>query len=188
MSIKMIVGLGNPGKKYETTRHNIGFLIVDEIFKACEVKSIQNKFKASVAQVNYEGHFVYLVKPQTYMNLSGEAVHAVASYFKIDPSEMIVICDDLDLPVGKIRLRESGSSGGQKGLNHIIQLFSTQDIPRIRFGIGKNTLIETADYVLGKFEQEHIETVKNSIIQAKEAALMAIKKDFVTAMNHYNKR
>jgi PTH1 family peptidyl-tRNA hydrolase len=188
MPIKMIVGLGNPGKKYETTRHNIGFLVVDEIFKACEVKSTQDKFKASVAQVTYEGNPLYLVKPQTYMNLSGEAVYAIASYFKIAPSEIIIICDDLDLPVGKIRLRESGSSGGQKGLNNILQLFSTQDVPRIRFGIGKNSLIETADYVLGKFEQEHIETVKTGITQAKEAALMAVKKDFVTAMNHYNKR
>ena len=188
MPIKMVVGLGNPGKKYETTRHNIGFLVVDEIFKSCEVKNTQDKFKASYAQVAFEGNVLYLVKPQTYMNLSGEAVHAMASYFKILPSEIIIICDDLDLPIGKIRLRESGSAGGQKGLDHIIQSFSTQEIPRIRFGIGKNPLIETADYVLGKFEKEHIETVKKGIIQAKEAALTAVKKDFVTAMNLYNKR
>lgn len=188
MAIKMIVGLGNPGKKYETTRHNIGFLVLDEIYKACEVKSTQEKFKASLAQVKYKDNSLILLKPQTYMNLSGEAVVAVAKYFKIEPSEILVICDDLDLPVGKIRLREKGSSGGQKGLHNIIQLLSTQNIARIRFGIGKNPLIETADYVLGQFEKENIELVKSSITQAKDAALLAVEKDFVTAMNLYNKK
>lgn len=188
MPIKMIVGLGNPGKRYETTRHNIGFLVVDEIFKSCDVKSTQDKFKASFAQVNYKGNSLLLVKPQTYMNLSGEAVHSITNYFKILPSEIIVICDDLDLPVGKIRLRENGSSGGQKGLQNIIQHLSTQDIPRIRFGIGKNPLIETADYVLGQFEKESVEIVKAGILQAKDAALHSVEKGFVSAMNQYNKR
>jgi peptidyl-tRNA hydrolase, PTH1 family len=188
MPIKMIVGLGNPGKRYETTRHNIGFLVIDEIFKACEVKSTQDKFKASFAQVSYKGNSFIIVKPQTYMNLSGEAVISIANYFKIPASEILVICDDLDLPVGKIRLRERGSSGGQKGLQNIIQMMSTQEIPRIRFGIGKNPLIETSDYVLGQFEKESIDLVKTGIIQAKDAALLSVEKDFVSAMNQFNKR
>lgn len=186
MTIKLIVGLGNPGKKYEATRHNIGFLVVEELYKACEIKSEQQKFKAIIAHANYKCNQIILVKPQTYMNLSGEAVILIANYFKIASSEILVICDDLDLPVGKIRLRESGSSGGQKGLQNIIQMFSTQQIARIRFGIGKNPLIDTSDYVLGQFEKEYIDIVKKGIGLARDAALLAVEKDFVTAMNQYN--
>lgn len=186
MAIKLIVGLGNPGKKYETTRHNIGFLVINEIYKACAIKSEQEKFKANIAHANYKGNSIILVKPQTYMNLSGESVILVANYFKISASEILVICDDLDLPLGKIRLRESGSSGGQKGLQNIIQMFSTQNVARIRFGIGKNPLIDTSDYVLGQFEKENQEIVVKGIELARDAALLAIEKDFVTAMNQFN--
>ena len=184
--MKMIVGLGNPGRKYETTRHNVGFIVVDEIAKQLNITNYQNKFNAHIATAEYKGEKILLVKPQTYMNLSGEAVLNLAQYYKIDPQDVLVINDDMDLPVGTIRIRSFGGAAGQKGLKNIIDLLKTNKVPRIRIGIDKNPQIEAADYVLGKFEKESIPFVKDSIIRAKEAALMIVSVDVETAMNAYN--
>lgn len=184
--MKMIVGLGNPGRKYESTRHNVGFLVIDEIAKYLNITSYQNKFNAHIATAEYQGNKVLLVKPQTYMNLSGESVLNLAQYFKIDAQDVLVINDDMDLPVGAIRIRSFGGAAGQKGLKNIIDLLKTNKIPRIRIGIDKNPNIEAADYVLGKFDKESIPLIKNAIIKAKEATLLIISEDVETAMNAYN--
>jgi len=184
--MKMIVGLGNPGRKYETTRHNVGFIVVDEIAKQLNITNYQNKFNAHIATAEYKGEKILLVKPQTYMNLSGEAVLNLAQYYKIDTQDVLVINDDMDLPVGTIRIRSFGGAAGQKGLKNIIDLLKTNKVPRIRIGIDKNPQIEAADYVLGKFEKETIPFVKDTIIRAKEAALMIVSVDVETAMNAYN--
>ncbi len=185
--MKMIVGLGNPGKKYEFTRHNIGFLVLDEIAKSLGVIKYQSKYNAHIASVEYEGVKVILCKPQTYMNLSGEAVLSAMNYYKIEPGNVIVISDDMDLPPGKIRIRPFGGAGGQKGLKNIIDRLQTNMFPRIRIGIGKNPNIDAADYVLGKFEKENYDRYIQSIQQATQAALVFVTKGLETAMNQYNK-
>lgn len=184
--MKMIVGLGNPGRKYESTRHNVGFIVVDEIAKFLNIISYQNKFNAHIATAEYQGNKVLLVKPQTYMNLSGESVLNLAQYFKINAQDVLVINDDMDLPVGTIRIRAFGGAAGQKGLKNIIDLLKTNKVPRIRIGIDKNPNIEAADYVLGKFDKESIPLIQSAIIKAKEAALLIISEDVETAMNAYN--
>lgn len=184
--MKMIVGLGNPGKKYDTTRHNIGFIVVDEIAKQLNILTYQKKFKAHIAQADYSDCSVLLVKPQTYMNLSGEAVLLLANYYKINPEDIIVINDDMDLPVGKVRIRAFGSAAGQKGLKNIIDLLKTNKIPRIRIGIDKHPHIDAADYVLGKFPKEELPLVIESVKIAKEAALLFIKENIEASMNKFN--
>lgn len=186
--MKMIVGLGNPGRRYETTRHNVGFIVLDEIAKYLNVTSYQNKFNAHIASAEYQGNKVLLVKPQTYMNLSGEAVLNLAQYFKIDAQDVVVINDDMDLAVGSLRIRSFGGAAGQKGLKNIIDLLKTNKIPRIRIGIDKNPNIEAADYVLGKFDKESIPLIQSVVIKARDAALMIIRDDVETAMNEYNTR
>ncbi len=185
--MKMIVGLGNPGKKYEFTRHNIGFLAVDEISKKLTIETYQSKFSAHVASSEYKGQKIIVCKPQTYMNLSGDAVRSIANYYKVEIKDIIVISDDMDLPVGKIRIRPFGGAGGQKGLKNIIDRLNTNEFPRIRIGIGKNQQIDAADYVLGKFEKENYDLYISSIKQATEAALIFATEGLEKAMNTYNK-
>ncbi|HEY4538205.1 MAG TPA: aminoacyl-tRNA hydrolase [Erysipelothrix sp.] len=162
--MKLIVGLGNPGRKYVKTRHNVGFLVIDEIAKRFNLSVNQSKFKADYTEFNYGGEKIVLVKPQTFMNLSGESVVQFVNFYKIDLEDMLVITDDLNLPIGKIRIRKNGSSGGQNGINNIIQHLGTKDFPRLRVGIGKDPRIETVDYVLGKLSgDEAIEKAADAV-------------------------
>ena len=147
--MKLIVGLGNPGKKYENTRHNTGFAVIDKTLAKLNVELDKNKFNADYTMINRNGEKIYILKPLTYMNLSGEAVAPFMKYFGIEPEDLVVVHDDLDLPVGKIRLRQSGSCGGQNGMRNIIDLLGDSNIKRIRVGIGKDPLIPVVDYVLG---------------------------------------
>ena len=184
--MKMIVGLGNPGKKYEKTRHNIGFIVVEEIATSLVIQKTLNKFNAQVALASYQNQQVCLVKPQTFMNLSGEAVFSVASYYKIEPKDILVISDDMDLPVGKIRIRPFGGAGGQKGLQNIIDRLQTNQFPRLRVGIGKSPLIDAANYVLGKIDDQEKEAMIQAINIAKNAALLFVQDSIEQAMNTYN--
>lgn len=184
--MKMIVGLGNPGKTYEKTRHNTGFLVLDEIAKQCGVSSLQTKFKAQIATVVLNNENVILVKPQTFMNLSGEAVGEIARFYQISAAEVIVIYDDLDLPVGKVRLREKGSAGGHNGMKSIIQHLHTQEFPRIRVGIDKNPMIPTIDYVMGKIEKDKQVIYEKAIQHAAKAAIDFSGMPFAELMNKYN--
>lgn len=186
--MKLIVGLGNPGKQYERTRHNAGFMALDEIAKRCNASFTQKKFNAELASFDKKGEKIILMKPQTFMNLSGEAVLACVNFYKIQPDDILVLHDDLDLPVGKIRIRQNGSAGGQKGMKNIIDLLHTQNIARIRIGIDKNPLIPVVDYVLGKIPAEQKEAFDTSVEQAAKAAEMFMSERIDLVMNRYNKR
>lgn len=184
--MKLIIGLGNPGKEYALTRHNVGFMVVNGLINELGLK-VQAKFKGEIAQTNLKSESVIFFKPHTYMNASGEAVRLVKDFYQIEPKDIFVIYDDLDLPVGKIRLREKGSAGGHNGMKSVIQHLGTQDFPRLRIGIDKNALIETKDYVLGRFSKQEEDTITQAILKSKKAALDFPSMAFTELMNRYNK-
>lgn len=186
--MKLIIGLGNPGKEYEKTRHNTGFLVMDEIGKELNIDINQRKFKSIIGTGKYKGESILLMKPQTYMNLSGEALIQAVKFYQMDIKDILVIYDDLDLPVGKLRLRENGSAGGQNGIKSIINHLHTQEFKRIRVGIDNNKMIPTADYVLGKVRKDEMEDYLNSIQRAKEAAIKFIEMEFNDVMTIYNRK
>lgn len=183
--MKLIVGLGNPGKEYAKTRHNVGFMVLDDLIQQVGVKT-QTKFKGELAQCTLHGETVLLLKPQTFMNLSGESVRMVKDFYKIEDRDILVIYDDLDLPVGKLRLREKGSSGGHNGIKSIIHHLHHQDFKRLRIGIDKNPLIPTADYVLGQFSKQDQAALTLSLKRAVDACLDFPKMDFVDLMTRTN--
>lgn len=150
--MKIIVGLGNPGKKYEATRHNAGFLVIDQVASRLGVTIDTKKFKSLISETFVSGEKIVLVKPQTFMNLSGEALREVINYYRVDVSDILIISDDKDLEVGKLRIRTKGSSGGQNGIKNIIHHLGTDEFLRCKVGIGSNPLIPTVDYVMGKID------------------------------------
>lgn len=184
--MKLIVGLGNPGKEYEGTRHNCGFMVVDELANKLNTEINQNKFKGLYTKVKYHGEDVILLKPQTYMNLSGESVNAMMNFFKIDKEDLLVIYDDLDMPVGKLRLRKTGSAGGHNGIKNIIAHLNSQDFKRIRVGIDRHKYMNVADYVLSRFSKVESEAIEQGIENAANAVLDYLDNDFNHAMNYYN--
>lgn len=184
--MKLIVGLGNPGRDYAKTRHNSGFMCIDKVASMLQVSFNTKKFKAEIAQTKINGENVILMKPQTYMNLSGEAVGECARFYHIDSQDILVLVDDLDLPVGKIRLREKGSSGGQNGLKSIINHLGTQEFKRVRIGIGHDKLMLTADYVLGKVKKEDLPLFEEALEKAAHAAIDSITQPFSKVMGKYN--
>ena len=185
--MRLFVGLGNPGKKYEKTRHNAGFFVIDKLLEKLDLKLDEEMCNAFYTIYRNSREKVIIAKPQTYMNLSGEAVLDLMKYFKLSYEDIVVVHDDLDLPVGKIRLRTSGSSAGQKGMGNIIDLLHTKDIKRIRVGIDKNPNIEIVDYVLGKVPKEDFALYEQSINKAADALQYYLKeKDFSKVMNVYN--
>ncbi|MFV0393499.1 MAG: aminoacyl-tRNA hydrolase [Coprobacillaceae bacterium] len=184
--MKLVVGLGTPGKEYENTRHNCGFMVIDEIAKQLAVEVNQNKCKGLYVKTKYKGEDIILLKPQTFMNLSGESVRQCMDFFKIDKEDVIVIYDDLDMPTGKLRLRNSGGAGGHNGIKSLIQHLGGQDFKRIRVGIDRHPYIKVVDYVLGKFSKEEQDAITKGISLASDAVLTYIEKDFTTAMNQYN--
>ena len=186
--MKLIVGLGNPGKKYEKTRHNVGFMFVDKFAKEIKVDFTLNKqLKSLIANTIIGGEKVVLIKPQTFMNLSGEAVLAAKNYYKIDTEDILVIYDDLDLPTGKIRIRKNGSSGGHKGMKNIIELIKTQEIKRVRIGIMNNSPIDTIDYVLGKFTTTEEVDIAIALDKTYEMMNSFVLKSFDDFMNEFNR-
>lgn len=183
----LIVGLGNPGKEYQNNRHNIGFMAIDQITKEFGFDKFKVKYKAVVREGKYEARKIILAKPQTFMNLSGNAVRPLVNFYKISPGNLIVIHDDLDLPALFMRLRPGGGAGGQKGVASIIQNLGTQNFNRIRIGIGRPTgRMDAADYVLQNFskqEEKEIPLLLNKIA----AAVISILNDGIeVAMNKFN--
>ncbi|OQA04864.1 MAG: Peptidyl-tRNA hydrolase [bacterium ADurb.Bin400] len=179
--MKLIVGLGNPGEQYAKTRHNVGFMFLDELVRHPDLGAVtgisfgkSEKFDADMAEVQVKGQKVILAKPQTYMNLSGESVSKIVSYYKLDVSDIIVVSDDVDLPLGKVRIRCGGSSGGHKGLSNIIDRLGSDQFDRIRIGIANHqgvigeaekqeSRIDTAAYVLQRFDDREMPVVKRVI-------------------------
>ena len=186
--MKLIIGLGNPGKDYDKTRHNIGFMCIDKVAEYFKVDFTLNKFKGLYTQFNFNGEKIILLKPQKYMNLSGEVIRDFVNFFKIDIEDILVICDDLDTKVGNYRLRFKGSSGGHNGLKNIEQHLSTQDYKRIKIGISNDKNIETKDYVLGKFTKEEIDLINSIIDEVPNIIEDYLKLPFDNVMNKYNKK
>lgn len=184
--MKLIVGLGNPGKKYEKTRHNCGFMVIDNLARRLNIPVDQAKFQGLFGKGKVNGEDVILLKPQTFMNLSGDSIIQFVNYFKIDLEDIVVIYDDLDLPVGKIRLRVKGSAGGHNGIKSTINQLKTQNFNRIRVGIDRDKFIPVVDYVLGKFTKEQLEFLQVGIDQAAGAVETYLETDFTKAMNQFN--
>ena len=184
--MKLIVGLGNPGKEYTSTRHNVGFMVMDTLADYWHVSINTKKFKGEYVKLKYQGEDIILLKPMTYMNNSGEAVSQVMNFFKIDVDDLLVIYDDMDMPTGKLRLRQSGSAGGHNGVKSIIAHVGTQNFKRIRVGIDKHPQIPVVDYVLGRFTKEQQPLIEDGIQKATQAVQMMLDKDFVAAMNAFN--
>lgn len=186
--MKLIVGLGNPGKDYEYTRHNIGFIIVDELAKRFNISLDKTKFNGLYGMGMVQGEKVILLKPLTYMNLSGEAIRPLMDYYDVDLEDILVIYDDLDLPQGKIRLRTKGSPGGHNGIKSIVQHVKTEDFKRIRVGIGRpQNGMKITDYVLGRFTNEEVNLISDAAQQAALASEEWLKKPFLEVMNVYNR-
>lgn len=186
--MKMIVGLGNPGKKYEQTKHNVGFMTVDRLAKRFNATFKKNSFEAEVADFFVNGEKILLVKPQTSMNESGRAVGPLMTYFGVYPEELVVIYDDLDLALGKIRLRQKGSAGGHNGMKSIISHLNTQEFDRIKIGIDRpKPGMTVVNHVLSGFSKDDQPLIEGSIDKAMEATIDYIEKnDFIATMNRFN--
>lgn len=184
----LVAGLGNPGDNYKMTRHNIGFETIDYIADEYNVKIKKLKYKALFSDTVIGGEKVLLVKPQTYMNLSGESIREFCAFYKIPPEKIIIICDDISLVPGKIRIRRKGSAGGHNGLKSIIYQLASDEFVRIKIGVGspEHKDYELADYVLGRFTREEIPVLEDSIIRAKKSVEEIISHGVDSAMNKYN--
>ena len=184
----IIVGLGNPGKKYENTRHNMGSIAVDLLAEEYGIKVDKIKFKALVGEGRIAGRKVLLVKPQTYMNLSGQSVMEVMNYYKEDIENLIVIYDDIDIPTGSIRLRKKGSAGTHNGMRNIVYLLQDDGFPRIRVGIGSDKKVDLIDYVTSGVTKKEKDLLEDALTRAAKAAACIVEKGIDKAMNEYNIR
>ncbi len=182
----LIVGLGNPGKEYKDTRHNVGFLTVEELARRGGLKWERPRLKSAQARGTLAGRDTVLAKPQTYMNLSGVAVVQLVRWYKIPLSDLLIISDDLDLPFGQLRLRAGGSAGGQGGLKSIIQQLRSDAFPRLRIGIGRPRWGEPKDYVLTRFTKEQTAELPTIIDRAADAAELWLAEGIIAAMNRFN--
>ena len=185
--MKLIVGLGNIGNKYTFTRHNAGFMLIDSIALNAELSFKENsKLKCLFTKFVNNNEEYLLIKPTTFMNLSGEAVRAVSDYYKIDIKDILIVYDDLSLELGKIRFRPNGSDGGHNGIKSIIQHLGTKDIARLKIGIGPQPNIPAEVFVLQNFSKEELDKLKDSISKAKEGIYCYFTKGLAEAQNKYN--
>ena len=186
----IIAGLGNPKREYDNTRHNIGFALIDALADQYNISVMDMKHKALTGKGMINGQKVILVKPLTFMNLSGESIRPIVDYYKIDVStELIVISDDISLPPGQIRVRKKGSAGGHNGLKNIIQHLGSEEFQRIRIGVGEKPAgYDLADYVLGHFSKEEQPLIREGVEKAMKAAAMMLEGDVDRAMNEFNRK
>jgi len=186
--MKLVEGLGNPGLKYQKTRHNVGFMVIDEILRVIGGQAkFDSKFNAEVLTTQLNGEKVILVKPSTFMNLSGEAISKLMKYYDIDIKDILIIVDDVNLETGKLRLRELGGHGGHNGLRNIIGLLHDDSFKRVRIGVGNNTQIPLDQYVLGQFTQDQMITLQKSIKFSTEICEQFIQNiPFTDIMTKYN--
>ena len=184
--MKLIVGLGNPGREYQHTRHNVGFQVADELAYRYRV-TLKNhtKWKARTAKIADIGDGVVLAEPTTFMNLSGWAVREIADFHKLAPADVLVVVDDADLPLGRLRLRTSGSAGGHNGLKSVIQELGTTEFPRLRIGVGRQAG-ELKNHVLGRFSVDEKAHIEAAVKRAADAAELFAKENILAAMNRFN--
>lgn len=187
--MKLIVGLGNPEKRHKNTRHNIGFEVIDEMARTFQTGFTSGKGNFHYAKISHRSEPVLLLKPMTYMNLSGHAVVAAMNFYKIDIGDILVICDDLNIPLGSIRLRTKGSAGGQNGLKHIIQCLGKENFSRLRVGIGMDRPTGSySSFVLGRFSEEERKIIDRIIPECADASLDFVQHGIEHAMNRFNRR
>jgi peptidyl-tRNA hydrolase, PTH1 family len=185
--MKIVVGLGNPGKKYDRTRHNVGFAVVDAVAAGPGVASFRDQFDAQVAEWFEDGNKVLLLKPHTFMNLSGRAVREAVDFFQVELGDVLVICDDINLPLGKLRFRARGTHGGHNGLRDIQAHLGTTAYPRLRIGVdAPNTEGQAVDHVLGRFRPSERPVIDEAVAQAVEGVVLWARHGIEKCMNQYN--
>lgn len=186
--VKIVVGLGNPGRKYAGTRHNVGFEVLLILAQRFGAGSWRTRFEAEVNEIQVGGQRVLLAAPQTYMNLSGRSVRAIVDFHKADLSELLLICDDMNLPCGRLRLRKSGSAGGQKGLKNTIDQLGSEDFARLRIGVGRPPEgVDPANYVLQRFSKSELSDVEQAVARAASAVETWLTDGIDAAMNAFNR-
>ena len=185
--IYLLIGLGNPGREYKDTRHNIGFMLIDHLAQQIGARGMKVQAKAIITSGLYEERKLILAKPQTYMNLSGQSVQGLLHFYKIPLENLLVAHDDLDIPYGTIRIRPTGGPGGQRGMANTIELLGTKDFPRLRLGIGRPPgRMDPKDYVLQDFSRDELKLMPDILSRATEAALEFVMKGLNAAMNKFN--
>ncbi|MBW7908598.1 MAG: aminoacyl-tRNA hydrolase [Kiritimatiellae bacterium] len=185
--MKVVIGLGNPGPEYARTRHNVGFDVVDHLARKMDAEfRMSSRFPAELAEGTLEGERVLLVKPQTFMNRSGEAAGPLVRKKGVSPADVFVIVDDVDLPVGRLRLRKEGSAGGHNGLKSLIEHFGTDQFPRVRIGIGRQADRDTVQHVLGRFSPDEALVMDETMRRAAEAVAAALRSGMDRAMTEFN--
>jgi peptidyl-tRNA hydrolase, PTH1 family len=185
--MKLVVGLGNPGRRYAATRHNVGYAILAELARRHGLGPPKTKFHGEVVEADLGGQSALLLSPTTFMNRSGTSVQEALAFYKLPNEELLVLCDDLNLPVGKLRLRAGGSSGGQKGLDDIIARLGTEEFSRLRVGIGAAPNgWEWADYVLSKFSPAEVPAIDEAVLRAADAVVVWARQGIEVCMNQYN--
>jgi PTH1 family peptidyl-tRNA hydrolase len=187
MAMHVVVGLGNPGLKYRNTRHNIGFEVLGELAQRLGAPRPKVKFEAEVAELTCAGDKLLLVAPQTFMNLSGRSVRKVVDFYELPLEQLLVVCDDMNLDLGVLRLRAGGAAGGQKGLQDIINRLASKEFPRLRLGIGRAPeFMDPADYVLSRFQRAETEAMTRAVERAVDASLCWLEQGLDAAMNRFN--
>lgn len=184
--MKVVVGLGNPGKRYEDTRHNVGFAVIDLLAKGPDVGPFVSRFDAALAERRSNAEKILLVKPQTFMNLSGQAVRQVMDFYQVPLSDLLVICDDVNLPVGQLRIRPRGSHGGHRGLQDIQRHLGTTEYARLRIGVGQPEAGDLADYVLDRFRPTERPVIEEAIQRAAQAVEVWLHRGIAACMNEFN--
>jgi PTH1 family peptidyl-tRNA hydrolase len=184
--MKVVVGLGNPGPRYAGTRHNVGYAVVDALAEGPHAGRFQARFQAAVAELAGEPDKVLLVKPQTFMNLSGRCVREVVDYYQVAPDGLLVVCDDFNLPLGKLRVRARGSHGGHNGLRDIQGHLGTAEYPRLRIGVGAPPEDEAVDHVLGRFRPAERPVIADAVARAAQAVGVWLRQGVAACMNAYN--
>lgn len=185
--MKLVIGLGNPGLAYANTRHNVGFKVINKVANLTKIKIEGKKYRSRIGQGKILDNEVILAKPMTYMNLSGEAVELLVRNFQVNLTDLLIVYDDVDLDIGKIRIRKKGSAGGHNGVNSIIKELDSQEFPRIRIGIGSPPPeIEVRDYVLSNWTTEELEIIESTIEKAAKSVICTIEEGIDVAMNRYN--
>jgi PTH1 family peptidyl-tRNA hydrolase len=182
---KVVVGLGNPGPRYDGTRHNVGYAVVDELAESPRAGRFQSRFQAQIAELDEDGIRVLLVKPETFMNLSGRAVRQILDFYQVDLADVLIVCDDINLPLGKLRVRARGSHGGHNGLRDIEAHLGSNEYSRLRIGVGAPG-DDAVDHVLGRFRPTERPVIEDAIHQAVQAVVIWVHQGVEACMNQYN--
>jgi PTH1 family peptidyl-tRNA hydrolase len=187
LPMKLVVGLGNHGSKYGGTRHNVGYEVIDCLSERLGPLQFRRQFQGRIASAARDNENVLLLKPETYMNLSGQSVQAAQSFYRLPPESLLIVCDDMNLPLGKLRIRRSGSDGGQKGLRSLAQHLGTIDYPRLRIGIGSPPAgVDGSDYVLRRFSKDEQPIIDEAVVRAADAVLLWCDAGIEPCMTRFN--